>query len=302
MTETILETQSLTKYFDTNKAVDGVSFKVKKGEVLGFLGPNGAGKSTTLRMLLGLIQPTDGEIKIFGRSLARERAFILSKVGSLIEKPDFYKYLSARTNLKMMARLSGIAIHKSKVDEVLEMVGLSKRANDFVKAYSHGMRQRLGLAAALIHDPEIIILDEPTTGLDPQGIIDIRNLILFLKGQGKTIILSSHILSEIELIADSLIIIAQGKVLEQGQVSKLLNQAERVVHLSVDKIEETKLLLNTMTIQYELDDHTNSFTIHCSDAVLKQVTFSLADKQISILNLNNSRRLEDFFMQLINNS
>ena len=178
----IISVDHLSKKFNNILAVDGLSFTVNAGDVYGFLGQNGAGKSTTIRMLLTLIRPTEGEISIFGKNLNTHRGEILSRVGAVIEKPDLYKYLSAYENLSLFARMSGKRISKKQLTDQLEMVGLGDRACDKVKTFSQGMKQRLGIAVALVHDPRLIILDEPTNGLDPQGIADMRNLILHLSG------------------------------------------------------------------------------------------------------------------------
>lgn len=212
MSEKAIEVKQLAKSFGSFQAVRDVSFSVNKGDVFGFLGPNGAGKSTTIRCLLSLIKPNAGEIKLFGMDYAGNRASILSKIGSIIEKPDFYKYLSAQKNLEIFARISGADVTKKQILEMIDFVGLSGREGDKVSGFSHGMKQRLGIAQTLLHQPDLIILDEPTTGLDPQGIVEIRNLILRLKNeQNKTILLSSHQLSEIELIANRMVIIKDRK-------------------------------------------------------------------------------------------
>ena len=192
--QTIIKVEHLAKNFGSFEAVKDVSFAVNKGDVFGFLGPNGAGKSTTIRCLLSLIQPDKGTIELFGKSLNNDRSAILRNIGSIIEKPDFYKYLSAQKNLEIFARVSGAQVSSKEIAEMLDFVGLGNRAKHKVKGFSHGMKQRLGIAQTLLHKPELIILDEPTTGLDPQGIIEIRNLILRLKNeQNKTILLSSHL-------------------------------------------------------------------------------------------------------------
>jgi ABC-2 type transport system ATP-binding protein len=188
--EQIIKVDSLYKHFNEVKAVNGISFSVDKGDVYGFLGPNGSGKSTTIRMLLSLIRPDSGIIEIFGRELSGHKHKILSGIGALIEKPDFYEYLSAEKNLWLLARYGGFDIPSARISEVLEMVGLSERANSKVKTYSKGMKQRLGIAQAILHDPDLIILDEPGSGLDPSGIKDIRELIFHLnRDLGKTIFL-----------------------------------------------------------------------------------------------------------------
>ena len=178
--EKIIEVKSLTKSYKNLLAVDSLELNVYKGDIFGFLGPNGAGKSTTIRMLLTLIRPEAGTINLFGKSLKNERKSILSNIGALVEKPDFYNYLSAYKNLEILSRLSGKDIKKKRILEILEIVGLKSRKDSKVKTYSHGMKQRLGIAQTLLHNPDLIILDEPTTGLDPQGMKEIRDLIIHL--------------------------------------------------------------------------------------------------------------------------
>src|SRR6266513_3148370 len=193
----IITARNLHKDFREIKAVEDLSFSVPQGKIYGFLGQNGAGKSTTIRMLLTLIEPTNGEIEIFGMDLKKNRKEILRKTGAIIEKPDLYKYLTALENLRIFAIMSGVKLPGKKLMEQLEKVGLAERANSKIKTYSQGMKQRLGIAVALAHDPELIILDEPMNGLDPQGIADVRNLIIHLSSEmGKTVFVSSHLLSE----------------------------------------------------------------------------------------------------------
>ncbi|KAB2841483.1 MAG: ATP-binding cassette domain-containing protein, partial [Melioribacteraceae bacterium] len=193
--EKIIEVHGLTKKFKNLTAVNNLELNVYRGDVFGFLGPNGAGKSTTIRMLLSLIQPTAGTIKIFGKELRKEKLEILKRIGGIVERPDFYLYLTAIKNLEILGKISGTDVSNKRLMEILELVGLEKRYDSKVKTFSHGMKQRLGLAQALLHDPDLIILDEPTTGLDPQGIKEIRDLIIHLsKEKQKTIFLSSHIL------------------------------------------------------------------------------------------------------------
>ena len=189
--------------------------------------------------MLSLIEADDGHIEIFGKSLSKNRFEVLSNMGSIIEKPDFYKYLSAFKNLEIMARISGRQVSKSEIEDIIHFVGLEGREKSKFKTYSHGMKQRLGIAQALMHNPELIILDEPTTGLDPQGIVDIRELIIKLsKEQGKTVILSSHQLSEIEMIANRMVIINKGKSIIEGEVSELLNSSQMMVRFSSDDPEK----------------------------------------------------------------
>lgn len=213
----LVETRDLTKRYRSLTAVSELNLNVRRGEVYGFLGPNGAGKTTTLRMLLGLIRPTSGTATVLGESSGKPES--LKKVGALVESPAFYPYLSGRDNLRVMARYSGAP--RSRIAEVLEQVELSGRAKDKFKKYSLGMKQRLGVAAALLKDPELLILDEPTNGLDPKGMADMRTLIRNL-GQGeRTVLLSSHLLGEVEQICDRIGVIQKGELVAQGTVSEL---------------------------------------------------------------------------------
>ena len=229
---TIVTVKNLTKNFKDIKAVNNLSFSVEQGQVYGFLGQNGAGKSTTIRMLLTLIKPTSGSIEIFGLNLEKHRKEVLKQIGAIIERPDLYKYLTALENLRIFAAMSGVKVSEKKLLEQLNMVGLAERAHSKVKTYSQGMKQRLGIATALVHDPQLVILDEPTNGLDPQGIADVRNLIFRLSREmNKTLMISSHLLSEVELIADSMIIIDKGKKVVEGKVNDLFDPAETIIEL-----------------------------------------------------------------------
>ena len=244
--ETVIEISGLSKRFKDIRAVNEVDFKVHKGDVFGFLGPNGAGKSTTIRMILSLISPTNGTIKIFGKSLTENRKEILANIGAIVEKPDFYLYLPAIKNLEILARISGKEISQKRILELLELVGLKDRAKSKVKTFSHGMKQRLGIAQALLHNPELIVLDEPTTGLDPQGVKEIRDLIIHLsKDENKTIFLSSHILSEIELVANRMLIINKGSKVVEGEVNQLLSSKTLKVTIEVENVETAKKVLES---------------------------------------------------------
>jgi len=224
----IIRVSHLSKQFQDLKAVDDLSFVVRQGCVHGFLGQNGAGKSTTIRMLLTLIEPSEGEIEIFGLPLAKYRQQILRRIGAVIEKPDLYKYLSAYENIRIFAKLSGMRPSRNELMAQLERVGLAQRANSRVKTFSQGMKQRLGLAIALIHNPDLVILDEPVNGLDPQGIADIRKLILHLsREEGKTVFVSSHLLAEMQMIADDMLIIDKGRKVVEGPVHELLTPEKR---------------------------------------------------------------------------
>jgi ABC-type multidrug transport system ATPase subunit len=299
--DVIVSVQGLSKKFGTFEAVKDVSFSVNRGDVFGFLGPNGAGKSTTIRCLLSLIKPDQGNINLFGKTFSTNRREILSNIGSIIEKPDFYRYLSAEKNLEIFARISGADVSKREIAEMLDFVGLGERGKDKVKGFSHGMKQRLGIAQTLLHKPDLIILDEPTTGLDPQGIVEVRNLILRLKHeQNKTIILSSHQLAEIELISNRMVIINQGKTIVEGRVDELLNTKELVVSFDVDRLPEAKDLI-----------HRAYPTAQICAISSKELEITLEEKQIAIVNkllvehginvnaIEPKRKLEDYFLKTI---
>ncbi len=298
--EKIIEIKNLTKNFKELRAVNNLSLNVFRGDVFGFLGPNGAGKSTTIRMLLSLITPSSGEIKIFGKSIKANRIEILKKIGAIVEKPDFYGYLSAYKNLEILGKLSFADVSRKKLMETLELVGLEKRYKSKVKTFSHGMKQRLGLAQALLHDPELIILDEPTTGLDPQGMKEIRELILFLsKEKNKTIFLSSHILYEVELVANRMIIISKGTTQVEGNVNDLLNANKLKVTFEVDDPQKSKILISESQWSKKLESTAN-----------KNLIFNLQPDEIALLNKllveNNilvsavipMRSLEEYFLKI----
>ena len=299
--ETIIKVEHLAKSFGSFQAVKDVSFTVSRGDVFGFLGPNGAGKSTTIRCLLSLIKPDAGKIELFGKSYTNSRSEILSKIGSIIEKPDFYKYLSAQKNLEIFARISGASVSKSQIGEMLEFVGLTGRGGDKIGGFSHGMKQRLGIAQTLLHQPDLIILDEPTTGLDPQGIVEIRNLILRLKNeQNKTILLSSHQLSEIELIANRMVIINKGKSIVEGEVQDLLNAQELVVHLEVDVVEKSKQVISTHFSNAQFVGETaTELEVAIEKSQVPNLNKALIENGVQVFALEPKRKLEDFFMKIV---
>src|SRR5262245_31310615 len=243
MNQVVLETRQLTKTFRRRTVVDGLSLIVESGDIFGFLGQNGAGKSTTIRMLLGLVRPTSGKVIVLGHNMSRHPMRALERIGAIVEAPAFYENFSGRQNLRMFSAMSGVA-EPRRIDSVLELVTLRERANDPVRVYSHGMRQRLGIAQALLPNPELIILDEPTDGLDPQGLFEMRRLICRLRDElGLTIVLSSHLLREVEQICNRVAIIDAGRLLYQGSVADLL-QVENVVRLRVDRLAEARELLS----------------------------------------------------------
>jgi ABC-2 type transport system ATP-binding protein len=227
----IIETERLTKTFDTTVAVERLDLEVHKGDVFGFLGPNGSGKTTTIRMLLGLIRPTAGRARIFGYDVATETRRILPRVGAIIETPVFYPYLSGLDNLRAMAIASGMqkATARRRIAETIELVGLEGRERDRYRQYSLGMKQRLGIAAALLNEPDLVLLDEPTNGLDPAGIQEMRELIRSLAASGRTVFVSSHVLHEVEQMCTHVGIMKRGQMVHSGRVSDLLAERGCVV-------------------------------------------------------------------------
>jgi ABC-2 type transport system ATP-binding protein len=298
--EAIIKVSNLSKQYHTVKAVDDISFTVHKGDVYGFLGQNGAGKSTTIRMLLTLIAPTGGAIDMFGHNLFTHRKEILSQVGAVIEKPDLYKYLTGFENLRLFARMSGVSIKDQQLKDQLEIVGLLERAHSKVRTYSQGMKQRLGIAVALVQDPQLIILDEPTNGLDPQGIADIRNLILHLsRHQGKTIVVSSHLLHEIEMIANRMLIIDKGKKIIEGSVEELFDPSRIMVHVQVTNPDEVSGYIKTSRWNAFVKDRQDQTIIFQMDKQQVPVlTNDLVQAGAGILAIQPQHSLESYFLSL----
>ncbi len=297
----IIKVSGLCKQFKDINAVRNLSFTVQKGDVYGFLGQNGAGKSTTIRMLLSLITPTSGDIEMFGLKLATHRKEILRNVGAVIEKPDVYKYLTAFENLKMFSKISGgPVVSSSKLMDQLALVGLQDRAHSKVKTFSQGMKQRLGVAIALVHDPQLIILDEPTNGLDPQGIADIRNLILHLRHHlKKTILVSSHLLSEIELIANRLLIIDKGQKMVEGESSNLFDPAQTVIELTTLNNEQAWAHLQQSAWSTYLQSvHKQYIMLKMDKAQIPKFHEALVAMSIPLLSLQPRHSLEDYFLQV----
>lgn len=296
----LISVTSLTKQFSNIRAVDDLSFSVSTGSVYGFLGQNGAGKSTTIRMLAGLIVPTSGEIEMFGLSLAKHKKEILQRIGAVIEKPDVYPYLSAYENLRLFARLSGCSFKRNYLMEQLEQVGLAHRASDAVSGFSQGMKQRLGIAIALVHQPELIILDEPTNGLDPQGIADIRHLIAYLSREmKKTVIVSSHLLNEIEQIATELLIIHKGKKLKEGKASELFDPSRTTIVLNTLQNEEAYIQLQSSDWAAALQQLTpEGIHLQMHRNRIPEFHRSLVTLQIPVVALQPRHSLEDYFLQV----
>jgi ABC-2 type transport system ATP-binding protein len=296
----IIKVDNLSKQYHEVHAVNDISFTVNTGDIYGFLGQNGAGKSTTIRMLLTLIAPTAGSIELFGKNLHANRKEVLQQIGAVIEKPDLYKYLTGYENLSLFARMSGVKVTQKKLNEQLEQVGLTERAHSKVRTYSQGMKQRLGIAIALIHDPKLIVLDEPTNGLDPQGIADIRNLILHLsRHQGKTIVVSSHLLHEIELIANRMLIIDKGKKVMEGTVAELVDPARTMVHLEVTNPQQVVTWLQSSRWSTCLQEQKDTvILLQMNKQQVPQLTADLVQAGANIMALQPQNSLESYFLSL----
>jgi ABC-2 type transport system ATP-binding protein len=296
----ILEVKNLSKKFKDFQAVNNLSFTVNKGDVYGFLGPNGAGKSTTIRMILSLIYPSNGDVFLFGNSIKTHRASIMKKVGAIVERPDFYGSLSAKKNLEILAKMQMEEVSKNRISETLEWVGLLDRAESKVKTFSQGMKQRLGIAQALIHNPELIILDEPTNGLDPHGMKDIREMIISLnKDYNKTIFLSSHILSEVEILANRMIIINKGEKLVEGNVNEILLSGKQNLTVEVVDVNSAISLITKSEYQQNFKSiEKNKIFLSLERNKVPELNKFLVQNNIDILSITPTRTLEEFFLSL----
>lgn len=299
----VIKVENISKHFGALKAVDNLSFEVEAGQVFGFLGQNGSGKSTTIRMLLSLIHPSSGSIELFGKSIQKNRASILEQVGAIIERPDLYPYLSATEHLQLFAKVRKQKIEASRIIDTLTQVGLSHRAQDKVQTFSLGMKQRLGIAIALVHNPSLIILDEPTNGLDPQGIADIRALIQHLaKEEGKTIFVSSHLLSEIEQVANQILIIHQGKKMVEGVTKELLDPEKRIVQIkTMDDVKALAIIVAGGFSQYLLTRKEGIF-LKLPTTAIPMLNESLVQSGIAVLGIETKNSLEDYFLQITSNA
>ena len=298
----MLDVKELNKNFGDFEAVKNLSFTVNEGDVYGFLGQNGAGKSTTLRMLLKLIKPTSGDIVFSGKNISNDHNAMLKQTGAIIERPDMYKFLSAYDNVHLFAKLSGIKPTRKLIMDQLEMVGLAERYDSKAKTYSQGMKQRLGIAVALIHSPKLIILDEPTNGLDPQGIADMRNLILRLSREmGKTVIVSSHLLSEIEVVANRMIIIHKGQKIVEGNVSTLLDPADTVVEINTTDNDAAFQQLQNTSWQSYLQKNNKTLRLKMNKTDVPKIVETLTGMQVDILSIQPRHSLEEYFLSLTNN-
>lgn len=297
MSEIIIQTDQLTKKFKTRTAVENVNLEIKRGEIYGFLGPNGAGKTTTIRMLLGLAKPTKGSIHIFGKDMKKERLSILRKVGSLVEYPSYYGHLTAYENLEAVRRL--LNVPKARIDEVLSIVRLTDEAKRPVKGFSLGMKQRLGIATALLGNPELLILDEPTNGLDPSGILEIRELIKAMpKEHGITVLISSHLLSEIDQMATQVGIISKGKIIFQDSIEILRKRSTSKIGI---KVSETELAWRMLLSHgYKADMNADYlFFEHISDGRIAAAVDTLVQNRFAVYRVEEEKKsLEDIFLEL----
>jgi len=291
----VIETTDLTKRYGEVVAVDGLSLRVPRGGVFGFLGPNGSGKTTTMGMLLGLVHPTSGEARIFGDS-ARHPA-TLKKVGAMVESPTFYPYLSGRDNLRYF---QGVKRRGSPadIDRLLDLVDLGKRAKSKFSTYSLGMKQRLGIACALLGDPELLFLDEPTNGLDPAGVVEVRELIRSLGRGERTVILSSHLLAETELVCDNVAVLSRGKLIAQGSIHDLLRSHDTVRLRSTDDATATSILREISWVEgVRADD--GYLLVDAAKERSWEISRALAQRGVHVSELTPLHRsLEEYFMEI----
>jgi ABC-2 type transport system ATP-binding protein len=302
--EAAILTEELTKRFGARTAVDQLNLEVRAGQIFGFLGPNGAGKTTTIGMLLGLLRPTAGRAIVLGRDVAREPELALARVGAMVEAPAFYPYLSGRDNLRALARAGGLSL--ARVEAALDVVELADRAKDKFRAYSQGMRQRLGIAAALLHDPQLIILDEPTNGLDPAGQLEIRELIRTLALSGRTIFLSSHLLHEVEQLCDEVAILKEGRVVAGGRVPELLGRGRGVlVRVAGDlatrsgQAAAAAELLRGIAWIGGVEQHDDTLLVAAPVERAAEINTLLAERGIHVAEIRaHEQRLEDLFLEV----
>ena len=295
-----LATRGLQKRYGTRLALAGLDLSVPSGVVYGFLGPNGAGKTTTMRLLTGLIHPDAGSIEVLGQPFGRSDRRHLFEVGALIESPSFYPYLSARENLRALAA-SGAGASRARIEELLELVGLHDRETDKVQTYSLGMKQRLGIAAALLSDPKLLLLDEPSNGLDPAGIVAMREMLKQLADGGKTVFVSSHILGEVEQLADVLGIIAAGRLVREGPIAELLAGEGRVrVRVAPDEVPAARRILDGLVpdATAEVDGDDGWLSLRATGHRAADVNRALATAGIYASGLDDGSDLESLFLEL----
>src|SRR5437773_5385796 len=288
--------RGLVKLYAELVAVDHVDLTVEKGDVFGYLGPNGAGKTTSLRMLLGLIRPTEGSIELFGRDPHVAGAKALDGVAGFVEGPTFYPYLTARRNLRLLAAYDD-GDSRSRIEELLELGELSDRGDDKVGGYSHGMRQRLGIAAALLRDPKLLLLDEPTTGLDPAGMRDMRDLVRRLAGEGITVLLSSHLLAEVEELCNRVAIIRKGRIVYEGALRDLLATASTGYRLRSPELERARVVALAQAGVQELAQHDGELRFQAAEDAVAALSIALGQARIGVTALvPETASLEELFL------
>jgi ABC-2 type transport system ATP-binding protein len=289
-----IETAGLSKRFRKRVAVQPIDLEVPSGSLFGYLGPNGAGKTTTIRMLLGLARPTKGSARVLDRPVPRGLGEVRRRIGSVLENPAFYPRFSARENMRIFAKIADDRGALGRIEGLLDRVGLSDRAGDKVRTFSHGMQQRLAIACALLHDPELIVLDEPATALDPAGIRDVRDLLASLRKEGKTIFISSHLLSEVEQICDQVAVVSKGKMMYQGTLAGLTT-GTRDVRVEINEIDAATELLRARGWDVARDGE----TLKVGGASGSEVNRALAEGGLFAHGIaEEGRRLEDVFLEL----
>ena len=297
----VIETQGLSFSFGDQQVVKSLSLQVPAGSIYGFLGPNGAGKTTTIKMLLNLLQSGEGSIHIFGQELQKNRISILSQIGSLIEQPAIYHHLTGKENLLNRALL--LQVDEKRVDEMLKLVQLTNAANKKAGQYSLGMKQRLGIALALLNDPKLLILDEPTNGLDPNGIIEIRELLMRLVSNGKTVFISSHLLAEIEKMATHVGIINNGQLMFQGTIHDLQNISQPLINIETDNTVDAANLLKRHNYTVSDIDNDRLFVPFTSKEQIGEINALLVQSGITVFGINKQRKdLERLFLDITTKS
>ena len=298
-----IETSGLTKRFRSRTAVDHVELRVPRGSAFGYLGPNGAGKTTLIRMLLGLTERSAGTMSLLGRPVPAERSIALARVGAIVEEPHFHTYLTARENLRMVAAAREPEAHR-RIDGALARAGLGERADERVGRYSQGMRQRLGVARALLADPELLILDEPTNGLDPAGIREFRAMIRGFVAEGRTVLLSSHLLDEVERICDAAAIVDRGRVVAQGPMAELAGSGERAIEIATSDDEEALAIVSMHRAVESIDRAPSGIRITLApdvdaSAAADDISRRLVQEGLAIRRFEHTRAsLEQRFMEV----
>ncbi len=295
MNDSVIRTQGLTKRYGSLVAVDGLSMEVPRGRIFGLLGPNGSGKTTTLSILLGLTRQTSGNFSLFGGRGSHTEA--LHRIGAIVETPAFYPYLSGRRNLAYFQGITGKG-NRAELDSLLDTVGLGTRANDKFQNYSLGMKQRLGLAYALLGDPEILILDEPTNGMDPAGMAEIRDLVRRLGTGGRTVLLSSHLLHEVEAVCDSVAILSRGKLIAQGDVSELVKSGEQVQLKTTDDVK-AKEVLSMVDWVSEVEEEEGYLVASAPSSRSGELTAALSGAGVCVTEMRpRAKSLEQYFLEV----